>query len=133
MRVKTISKDKVGYLFTFDRDANFRWVERATKRAGATHDRHFQQAKHLNQNMKIIFKSPPLERHVVSARTGLDPQVRKHVVKILLNMDKDLEAAAALKAFANTEIFDELPGGPQAFEKSLAPFIPYLREHLQLK
>lgn len=129
---ETIPPHQIGYLFTFDPDANFRWVQAGPKRAGVTHDRYFDLATSLNRDMKILFRSPPLDRHVVSARANLDPVIREKIVGILLKMDQEPQGRKALKALANTLRFDKLPGGREGFEKSLAPFLPYLREELRL-
>lgn len=127
-----IPNNEVGYLFSFDREASLRWVELGNRRAAVISDYFFGSANDFNKKLKVVFTSPSIYRHVVSARADLNPKVRETIVEILLNMDEDPEGRKVLQTFSNTLRFDKFPGGAETFEKSLEPYVPYIREQLNL-
>ena len=56
----------------------------------------------------VLAKTPPVPRHVVSARPGMPQDLLARVKQILMKMDQMEEGKKALQQFDRTAKFDEL-------------------------
>jgi ABC-type phosphate/phosphonate transport system substrate-binding protein len=59
-------------------------------------------------SLKVLAKTPPVPRHVVSARPGMPQDLLARVKQILMKMNQVEEGKKALQQFDRTAKFDEL-------------------------
>lgn len=59
--------------------------------------------------VRVIHESPKIPRHILAARTGLDPRIEDVIVDILLDMETSQEGRNILKTFYETRRFDLIP------------------------
>jgi phosphonate transport system substrate-binding protein len=104
-----VPPDKVGYLYGGDgTSANLLITRRAD--AAATSYREFDELRpQIRDTLKIIGRSRPVPRQLISVRRDLDSNVTKALREILLNMDRDPEGREALKKQQRTAKIDEIP------------------------
>lgn len=128
-----IPPNQVAYIFSYDNQDTIRWVRRGLVAGGATDNETFKTNNRGETDLRILYESILLPRHLVSYRIGLPEPLVQKVKKILLNMDKSPEGRKALREFENTTRFDEIPGGPKALENSLAFIKAFIRQSLGLQ
>lgn len=102
--------DKIGYVFSGDDENTMEWVLRGRVDAGAmSYNNVGKYAKASLPNVKIIWESPPIPRHLVSVRNELDPAIVAVVTRSLTEMDRTKEGGEILANFENTLKFDPVP------------------------
>jgi phosphonate transport system substrate-binding protein len=124
--------DKIGYAFTYWEPLALEWVKRGLIKAGVVNNLVFEKNEKQNSELKKIYATPPIYRQVVAYPEGMSPELLQKIKEILLNMAQDPEGRKILSRFYQTERFDEIPEGPEAYEKSLQVFAPFLKQDLQL-
>jgi phosphonate transport system substrate-binding protein len=124
--------DKTGYAFTFSDPLALEWVRRGLIKSGAVNNLIYEKNEKKNPDLKAIYQSPSFYRQVVAYRQDMDPELLKKVKAILLTMDQDPEGREILQDFYQTTKFDEIPEGPEDYEKSLEVYGPFLKKELNL-
>jgi len=124
--------DKTSYAFTFYDSLALEWVNRKLSKTGVVNNLIYEKRILDYPDLKILYESPKFYRKVVTYRADMDPVLRDRVKEILLTMHLDPRGKAVLKTFDQTTHFDEFPEGGDAYEKSLAPFVPFLKKELNL-
>lgn len=109
-------EDKITYVFT-DEDTNTAlWVIEGRTDIGAFSNVDFEETpENLRAQLKVIDRTFDVPRHMVSHRSELDPALVNRIKQILLDKDKDPEAAEILKNFKNTKKYDEIPDKEELF------------------
>lgn len=113
IELKSISEEVpdgcIGYIFASEEENVIGWVFYKKVDAGALYDIKFRKiAKDKAHYFRIIWKSPPIPRHLVNFSISLDTRLKEAVIKILLNMHKDKEGRKVLKKFKKTLKFEIL-------------------------
>lgn len=116
---------EVGYIFAHA-DVNVMvWVLRDRVAAGATDDQSYEKDARANlSGLKVIEKSYPIPRQVVSHRADLPQKLIARIKGILLHMDQSEEGKKVLQQFENTTKFDELSKSIMAPIVKAANLIP---------
>jgi phosphonate transport system substrate-binding protein len=119
---ESVAPGEVGYLFSIA-DVNIAfWVLRKKVVAGALDDSGYKKEADSNLNsLKVIEKSNPVPRHIVSYRADLPPKLVARIKEILTGMDQSEEGKKALKDFENTSKFDVIS------DQAMAPFLKSMK------
>jgi phosphonate transport system substrate-binding protein len=113
-----VAPDEVGYTFSRDHENTMVWVLRGKVSAGALDNRSFlKYAKGSLSQLKILHKTFPIPRHIVSYRASLAPSLVLRIKKILQGMEGAEEGKRILMEFEKTTKFDEIP------DESMAPLL----------
>jgi phosphonate transport system substrate-binding protein len=104
-----VQPDKVGYVYGSDGTSpNLLITGRVD--AAATSYREFGELRpQIRDRLKMIGRTRPVARQLISVRKDLDPNVAKALREVLLNMDRDPEGREALKKQQRTAKIDEIP------------------------
>jgi phosphonate transport system substrate-binding protein len=121
-----VAPQEIGYIFESADRTIIELVFDNQAAAGAFSDDDYSALdKERRAAITILARSETLPRHLVSARSDLDPAVKKRVTDILLSMHQDEEGRKILQQTDNTTKFDLLPGGePMARRKLIETFRP---------
>jgi len=112
---EAVGPGEVGYVFSGDDESTMVWLLRGKVMAGATDDRTFlKEARGNMGSLRILHKSSPFPRHIVSHRADLSPQLVTRIREVLLKMDQSEEGKKALRGFELTTKFDEIPAEAMA-------------------
>jgi phosphonate transport system substrate-binding protein len=130
---ESIPKNQVGYLFSYSEASVLDWVLREKVVAGATDSLHYQLWDNPKGRMRVLYRSAPMPRQLVSAGSHLYPWIRRKLIQILLNMQLSEEGRAALFEFGHTERFDWIPGGREALITAIEPMKIFLHRELGIK
>lgn len=99
----------IGYVFSGDDENTMEWVLRSRVDAGAmSHQNVEKYAKAALPNLKVIWESPPIPRHLVSVRNDLAANLVASITVTLTEMDKDKDGRVILANFEKTEKFDAI-------------------------
>jgi phosphonate transport system substrate-binding protein len=104
-----VTRHSVGYNFAYWDENTMLWVLKDKVSAGAMDSQTYAglSQKH-GDSLKVLAKTPPVPRHVVSARPGMPQDLLARVKQILMKMDQMEESKKALQQFDRTAKFDEL-------------------------
>lgn len=109
-RHENVAADEVGYIFSEDDANTITWVRKRRVAAGATGNIRFDKIKsRLKSQLKIIFRSIDVPRHVVSYRKNIPPATETALTQALLDMHKSEYGLQQLLAFIKTTRFDKFP------------------------
>lgn len=104
--IKDKDKDTVKYFFSKNEMNSAAWVIFGKVDAGATDNITFDK---FDQKLyKVIYKSKFIARHLVSFSKRINPEIKKEILNILLNMDKDEEGKEVLRSFSKTKKFSTI-------------------------
>jgi phosphonate transport system substrate-binding protein len=107
----TVKPDVVGYMYGEDGSALNRLITDRVDAATSV-DREVQRLKpEIRETIKIIGRTIPVPRQIISVRKDLDPKIVKALKEVLINMEKDPEGQGVLKRQQNTTNIDEIPPG----------------------
>ncbi len=102
----------VGYAFARSEGNLVTWVEKGLVDAAAFSNQDWDElvtsAPILADQLTVFHESRDFPRGVELVRSGLDPRVQARIEEVLLSAHKDPAAAAALRAYSNTERFDAI-------------------------
>jgi ABC-type phosphate/phosphonate transport system substrate-binding protein len=91
------------------------WTLRGRSAAAATSSVNLARLERLHPgSLRVLWRSPPIPRHVVAVPRDLDPSLAGALERGLLTMDQDEAGRAALQAFEGTTRFDRFPRGADA-------------------
>jgi len=108
----------VGYTFSLDDETTMLWVIRKKVSGGAMDNQSFLAGARKNlDSLKVLQKTFPVPRQLVSYRAGLPPQLAARIKEVLMRLDKSEEGRKVLQNFERTAKFDELP------DQSLNPLL----------
>lgn len=103
---------KVGYVFSGEEINTSTWVYKGLVDAGAYSNLDWEKEDHLPEKfrneLRIIARSRRFPRAVEMTRKGLDPRIKQRLKEVLLGAHDDPGAEKALRAYQQTEKFDEL-------------------------
>jgi phosphonate transport system substrate-binding protein len=113
-----LSPGEVGYVFSLEDENTMLWVLRGKAMAGAMDDQKYpKEARGHLDSLKILYKSSPFPRHIVSYRADLPATLVTRIKEILTRMDQSEEGKKVLQQFERTSKFDEIP------EHSMGPLL----------
>jgi phosphonate transport system substrate-binding protein len=119
-----VPADKVGYLFTNDRETGIFWVTMGKTAAGAASTEDMEKhAKGDRDKLRVIHETEPLPRHVVNLRGDFPESLAKPLLQILLTMDQNETGRQILTRFEQTTRFDPIPPETQAQLQQMTPTI----------
>ncbi len=105
---------KVGYVFAGSEKNISLWVHKGFTHAGAYSNQDWEKDERtpelLKKDLKIVFRTAPMVRSVVSLRRALSPAIKKRVKDVLLNMHRDPEGKKVLKRYYKVKRYDEIRG-----------------------
>lgn len=105
---------KVGYVFAESEENISLWVHKGFVHAGAYSNQDWEKDKRtpvlLKKDLKIVFRTAPMVRSVVSLRRALSPAIKKRVKDVLLGMHRDPEGREVLKRYFKVKRYDEIRG-----------------------
>lgn len=105
-------QDFVGYAFARSEGNLVTWVEKGLVDAAAFSNQDWdelvQSAPVLAEQLDVFHQSRDFPRAVELMRSGLDSRIQARIEEVLLAAHEDPEAAAALRAYSNTERFDAI-------------------------
>lgn len=120
---ESVAPGEVGYVFSIADENIMLWVLRKKVIAGAIDDLAYEKEAKSNLNsLKVIEKSNPVPRHIVSYRADLPPKLVARIKEILTSMDQSEEGKKALKDFEGTSKFDAIP------DQAMAPFLKAMKD-----
>lgn len=101
--------DSVRYLFAGSELNQAYWVHRGIADAGAFNNGDWQRTPaRIREDLRIIYKTKPLLRWLVSFRKGLPLETRENISTILLDMHKDSDGRGALESAMRFAKFEQL-------------------------
>jgi phosphonate transport system substrate-binding protein len=105
-----VERGRVGYTFTGDEENTMVWVLRGKVSAGVLDNQAYAKlAKDNLDQLRIIYRTFSIPRHLVSHRASLPPRVVTRIKEILIRMDQSAEGNKWLHDFEQTTKFDEIP------------------------
>ena len=120
-----VGPEEVGYVFSRDDENTMVWVLRGKVAAAAMdHQTFLKYAKGKVDRLKIVHKTFPVPRQIVSYRADLPPKLVARIREILITMDQSEEGRKILHDFERTTKFDEVPENSLAQLRKLQGFIP---------
>ena len=123
-----VERGEVGYVFSGADENTMVWVLRGKVLVGAIDNNAYaDKARGKQELLKVLYRTPPLPRDIVSYRADLAPKLVFRIKKILTEMDQSEEGRKALQDFENTSKFDELP--PEVMT-ALIQFRKYMNEEI---
>jgi phosphonate transport system substrate-binding protein len=106
----SVEPDEIGYIFSTSDKNTMLWVLRKRVVAGAMDEAKMKKRAGMNyDDLRVIYKTSKIPRHVVVHRGDLDPALVTRIKDILLNMEKSENGKAVLQGFEATTRFDEIP------------------------
>lgn len=127
-----VPPNRVGYLFSYDNQDGLRWVQDGLVAAAAVDEAFLQGQKKYPGPFRVLYRSAPWLRQVVSARGDLPGPLVQKFSDALIHMEDTPEGRQALKKFQHTTRFEVIPGGPGPLEASLKPLRAFIRKSLGL-
>lgn len=117
-----VEADETGYVFSNDDRNTLAWVWKGEVAAGAINNMDYDKlAGQIGADLRIIYRTAAIPRHLVNARPGLDRQLAAKIQEILFAMEYSEEGRKVLAACGETRRFDPLPGsGLDALDKLTA-------------
>lgn len=113
-----VAPGEVGYVFSHDDESTMAWVLRGKVTAGALDNQtYLKEARENVSSLKIVDKTFPIPRQIVSYRIDLPPKLVTRIKEILTQMDQSEEGKKALKDFEGTTKFDQLT------DQAMAPLL----------
>jgi phosphonate transport system substrate-binding protein len=104
-----ITQDSVGYTYAYWDENTMLWVLKGKVAAGAMDSQTYAELGQKHGDiLKVLAKTPPVPRHVVSIRPGMPQDLLANVKEILIHMDQTEDGKKALQQFDRTAKFDEL-------------------------
>ena len=105
----TVPGDKVGYVFAgIDRECLDLLESGKVAAIALDSDDLYAATSGRDTRLRVLWRSPPVPRHVLAYRTNLDPQLRNQLERILIAMDQDREGRQVLDGFERTACFDRI-------------------------
>lgn len=99
-----------GYRFSADDENTFFWVLKGLVSAGAMSEAQFREfAGQDGAGLRILARTDPVPRHLVSLAASLQPELQAAIVDTLLGMEHSAEGRDTLAAFERTARFDAIP------------------------
>jgi phosphonate transport system substrate-binding protein len=127
----SIPSDRVGYVFSNDTENTMFWVLKRKVVAGAVNEDYFEElAGSRIGDLRIVHTTGTVPRNLVCVRSGLDPDVRKALVEVLLGLHQDERGRSVLENFEETKKFDQWPGGSEAYLADIMELLPFVEEDL---
>lgn len=105
-----VAPEEVGYVFTYEDETTMIWVLRGKAAAGATDNQKYERdAREKIHSLKVLDRSAPFPRQIVSLRAGLAEKLAARIKEILIGMQATEEGKKTLRDFEKTAKFDEIP------------------------
>lgn len=128
-----IIPESIRYIFSNSDENTFFWVIRDIVKAGAMdYPSYLYYSEEHPNALKILYKSAPIPRHIVSFRSDISPQLLEKIIDLLTHLDQTDDGRLILKNFQNTLKFDRLPieciKQMESFKKTIQT---YYREYLK--
>jgi phosphonate transport system substrate-binding protein len=107
-----VGSGEIGYVFSSQEENMMMWVLRGKVAAGAMDNANYvKEAREEIDKLKILHRSVPIPRHIVSYRADLPAKLVSRLKEVLTNMEHTAEGKKALDDFEKTTKFDEIPAG----------------------
>lgn len=104
-----VAPGEIGYLFSRADENTMMWVLMGKVAAGTMDNKTLEKEAGAGLNsLKIVDKSFPMPRQIVSYRADLPAKLVARIKEILMKMDQSEEGKKALQQFEKTAKFDEL-------------------------
>ena len=104
--------ESVPYVFADSELNQAYWVQRGKADAGAFNDGDWERTPaHVRDDLRIIYKTQPLPRWLLSFRSDTAQEVRRAVIEVLLEMHRDATGRAALQQAERIARFEHLGAG----------------------
>ncbi|MGG6293887.1 phosphate/phosphite/phosphonate ABC transporter substrate-binding protein [Leptolyngbya sp. AN02str] len=105
-----VAADEVGYIFSYDDENVLEWVLNGDATVGVVDNQTFAELpESVRANMRILFETDPVPRHIALVASDLDPAVVNTITQRLLTLDQAEEGKAILEIFDETAKFDPFP------------------------
>ncbi|MDJ0715058.1 MAG: phosphate/phosphite/phosphonate ABC transporter substrate-binding protein [Prochloraceae cyanobacterium] len=105
-----VSKEYVGYVFSYEDENSLEWLLSGKVEAAATDNQSFEKLSAEIKNKSLILaKTDKLARNLVMVREDMLVDQIEEISSILLAMDKTNKGKAVLKKFNKTTKFDKIP------------------------
>ena len=103
---------KGGYVFGREELNIPLWVQRGLADAGAFSNQDWRERTPaaLRKDLKIIHRTEPILRSVISVRRGLRPEIKRRVKQVLLGMHETPEGRRVLRKYYRVRKYDEFEG-----------------------
>ena len=104
-----LKSTQINYIFTGDDENTMYWVLSKKIDAGVSDNiSFFQYAGASSGEIKIIYESEKVPRHLVMVRKSLDEKIKERLYSLLLNMDDYEYGRVVLKNYFGSAKFDTL-------------------------
>lgn len=103
---------KGGYVFGREEMNIALWVQRGLADAGAFSNQDWRERTPaaLKKDLKIIHRTEPILRSVISVRRALRPEIKRRLKQVLLGMHEDPEGRRVLRKYYRVRKYDEFEG-----------------------
>ncbi|MBF0462091.1 MAG: phosphate/phosphite/phosphonate ABC transporter substrate-binding protein [Magnetococcales bacterium] len=119
-----VPADKIGFVFTNDRETNLFWVVTGKTVAGAMSPEELaKQAKGDRNTLRIIHETVTIPRHVVNLRGDLPEPLAKALIEALLAMEHSTTGKPILDNFEQTTRFDPIPPATRSRLQEMTPAV----------
>ena len=128
-----VPPERVGYVFLGGELNISHAVHRGEVDAGALSNEEFDDPEAVpdafRPDFQVIYDSPPVPRHLVSVRPGMDPTLEAAIIRVLLDMKNTEAGRQVLQAFEKSQ-FEELAGGPDAALRDVKALYHLVRDEV---
>lgn len=120
-----VAVGEVGYVFSGDEENTLVWVMRGRVAAGALGDAQYRHLEPVHGGrLRVLYRTPPIPRHLVLFRQGLEPALAQSIRAELLRLHEDPQGREVLRHFSNTARFDALtPERHGALQSLIGPIV----------
>lgn len=125
-----VNKNEVGFVFGYDDENVLQWVLSGRAEAGAVDNYRYDVAfpsEVTSNELVVLARTDGVPRQVMVVRPGFDPALLETLKAVLINMDEDESAQAALKKFQTSQ-FDDFPEGITAAMQEIRRMFEMVRE-----
>ncbi|GAX62843.1 hypothetical protein SCALIN_C44_0024 [Candidatus Scalindua japonica] len=127
--------DKVGYAFAYGEQNISTWVVKCLTDVGAYSNLDWENSnvtpESVKNDLKIIYQTKPFPRSVELLRKDLNPEIKKRLKEMLLNVHNDPDAAEILERYAYTTKFDALNGEAKEGLNGVIRMLSYIRGEIE--
>lgn len=107
-----VADDEIGYVFAGTEENVLAWILQGKTQGGVIPNTTYEVLSAQEQDQLVILdQTVAVPRHMVLARSTMDPELQERVTELLQQLHLTPEGQAILESFEETSQFDPLPGG----------------------
>ncbi|MBI2372295.1 MAG: phosphate/phosphite/phosphonate ABC transporter substrate-binding protein [Deltaproteobacteria bacterium] len=128
---EAVAPGEVGYIFGGDETNILIWTIREKVHVTTVSNDDWENLQeNMKKELKVVARTEPVPRHLVSVRGDLPPALQAEIRRVLVGMEHSEEGRRVLKHVQKTDRFDEFPQGAEAQLRPVRDLIKYVRKEV---